>query len=55
MPAPPPAVDCQPGSSVANWVFGIPIKLVAAEAGFLPPGPLTLLADMTQEELGGVS
>ena len=24
----------------------VPIKLVAADAGFFPPGPLTLFADM---------
>ena len=26
--------------------MGVPIKFVAAEAGFFPPGPLTLLADI---------
>ena len=32
----------------ANWTLDIPIKFVAAEAGFLPPGPLTLLADIVR-------
>lgn len=27
-------------------MLGVPIKFVAAEAGFFPPGPLTLLADI---------
>ena len=40
-----------PGVSVLmhshqSMLLSIPIKLVAAEAGFLPPGPLTLLADI---------
>ena len=46
MPAPPPALGLHqplPGS-IRHRV--IPMRFVAADAGFFPPGPLTLLADM---------
>ena len=33
----------------------VPIKLVAAEAGFLPPGPCMLFADMMEAKWAGLS
>ena len=50
MPAAPPAAAAgQRTSKLRRQVLSLPIKLVAAEAGFFPPGPLTFLADMLRE------
>jgi hypothetical protein len=44
-PAPPPALTISTQGH-SNTKMPIPIRLVATEAGFLPPGPLTFFADM---------
>ena len=42
-----------PESDVEDcWILDIPIKLVAADAGFLPFGPLTFFADIVSD--GGI-
>ena len=47
MPAPPPAaVACQLKHILFPRNFAVPIKLVAAEAGFFLPDPLTLFEDI---------
>ena len=53
MPAVPPAIrgyQCCHHCHVKEKV--LPIRFVAAEAGFLPPGPLTFLADIEDATRG---
>ena len=47
MPAPPPAATIYQHVLMRNLhdLF-VPMRFVAAEAGFLPPGPFTFFADM---------
>ncbi len=49
IPAPPPAVNTSQHALAKQHripKLTVPMRLVAAEAGFLPPGPLTFFADM---------
>ena len=46
MPAPPPAVESCQLLSVPKGTKALPMRFVAAEAGFFPPGPFTLFADI---------
>jgi hypothetical protein len=62
IPAAPPAVKGGGLARACTWYylkvrcwkleFDIPIKFVAAEAGFLPFGPFTFLADILRESVG---
>jgi len=47
MPAPPPAAKVYQYVLMHNTHHSIvPMRFVAAEAGFLPPGPFTFFADI---------
>jgi len=47
MPAPPPAAKvCQYVMMHKTHRCVVPMRFVAAEAGFLPPGPFTFFADI---------
>ena len=40
------------GNETASTRSSLPIRLLAAEAGFFPRGPLTFFADIMMNELG---
>lgn len=47
MPAPPPAAKIYQHVLMHNrYDLFVPMRFVAAEAGFLPPGPFTFFADI---------
>jgi len=47
MPAPPPAAKVHQYALRHNAYYSIvPMRFVAAEAGFFPPGPFTFFADI---------